>query len=191
MPNFIHPLADVKSLKIGEGTKVWQFTVVLENASVGSNCNINCNCFIENDVIIGNNVTVKSGVQIWDGIEVEDDVFIGPNTTFTNDIIPRSKLYPAEFKRTYIKKGASVGANSTIVAGIIIGEFALVGAGSVVTKNVPPFTVWYGNPARHKGYITSGNILLSLNLVDLKTNERFELIGEQPQKTLKDERHNK
>ena len=147
----IHHLADVQSKNIGKGTTVWQFCVILENASIGKNCNINCNVFIENDVKIGNNVTIKSGVQIWDGITLEDNVFIGPNATFTNDLLPRSKQYPKKFSRTLIKKGASVGANATILAGIIIGENALIGAGSVVTKDVPNNEIWIGNPAKfHK-----------------------------------------
>ena len=148
----IHPTADVQSLKIGDDTLIWQFSIVLPGASIGNNCNINAHCFIENDVILGNNVTVKCGVFIWDGITVEDDVHIGPNVTFTNDLYPRSK-HNFELARTVIKKGASLGANSTILAGITIGEYALIGAGSVVTKNVPDNTLWMGNPARQKGYV--------------------------------------
>lgn len=167
----IHPLSDVKSKKIGKNTDVWQFCVILENAEIGENCNINCNVFIENDVLIGNNVTIKPGVQLWDGVTIEDNVFIGPNVTFTNDLLPRSKIYPEKFEKTLIKKFASLGANSTYLAGIKIGDFALIGAGSVVTKDIPPFTVWYGNPARHKGYITKENILLNLALKDRNGNE--------------------
>ncbi|PQL92643.1 acyltransferase [Apibacter adventoris] len=150
----IHPTSDVQSQNIGDNTLIWQFCVILKNAVIGENCNINFNVFIENEVIIGNDVTIKPGVQIWDGITIEDNVFIGPNVTFTNDLIPRSKQYPEKFEKTIIKKGASIGANATIIAGHIIGEYALVGAGSVVTKDIPPYTVWYGNPAELKGYIT-------------------------------------
>jgi len=103
---------------------------------------------IENDVVLGDRVTVKSGVQLWDGLRIEDDVFIGPNVTFTNDKYPRSKRYPTEFERTTIKRGASLGANATILGGITIGEHALIGAGSVVTKDVPAGETWIGNPAR-------------------------------------------
>ena len=149
----IHNLADVQTSKIGKGTSVWQFCVVLKNASIGNNCNINSGVLIENDVIIGNNVTVKSGVQIWDGITIEDNVFIGPNVTFTNDFLPRSKQCPKEFLKTALKKGASIGANSTIVGGISIGEYAMVGAGSVVTKDVETQELWYGNPTRKKGFV--------------------------------------
>lgn len=145
---FVHPLADVKSKNIGLDSKIWQFAIVLENAIIGSNCNINSHTFIENDVKIGNNATIKCGVYLWDGIEIEDNVFIGPNATFTNDKYPRSKEYPNEFQPTIIKKGASIGANATILGGIIIGEFSMIGAGSVVTKNVPPRELWVGNPAK-------------------------------------------
>ncbi|MCZ2396335.1 MAG: N-acetyltransferase [Chitinophagales bacterium] len=144
----IHPLSDVQSKHIGKGTTIWQYCVVLPKARIGSNCNINCQVFIENDVCIGNNVTIKPGVQIWDGITIEDDVFIGPNATFTNDKMPRSKHYPEKFMRTLVKKGASIGANATILPGITIGESAMIGAGCVVTKDIPPHTVWVGNPAR-------------------------------------------
>lgn len=162
MKSNIHPLADVKSCHIGEKTNIWQFCIVFPNAVIGNNCNICANVLIENDVCIGNNVTIKSGVQIWDGIIVEDNVFIGPNVTFTNDLVPRSKIYPERFLKTMIKKGASIGANSTIIAGCTIGEYAFIGAGSVVTKNVPANTVWYGNPAIHKGYITNQGKILDL-----------------------------
>jgi acetyltransferase-like isoleucine patch superfamily enzyme len=178
----IHPLADVQSENIGKDTSIWQFCVVLPGAAIGDNCNINCNCFIENDVKIGNNVTIKSGVQLWDGVTIEDDVFVGPNATFTNDIIPRSKVYPERFERTILKKGASVGANTTIVAGIKIGEYSLIGAGSVVTKDVFPYSVWYGNPATHKGYVTAEGILLDLDLRNKKTGEQYKLVNTKPVK---------
>jgi acetyltransferase-like isoleucine patch superfamily enzyme len=144
----IHPLADVQAKDIGEGTTVWQFCVILPKAKIGKNCNINCQVFIENEVVIGDNVTIKPGVQVWDGITLEDDVFIGPNATFTNDLKPRSKQYPESFLKTVIKKGASIGANATILPGIVIGENAMIGAGSVILKNVPANTVWVGNPAK-------------------------------------------
>jgi UDP-2-acetamido-3-amino-2,3-dideoxy-glucuronate N-acetyltransferase len=155
----IHPLADVQSEKIGNNTMIWQFCVVLEEAVIGDNCNINCHVLIENDVQIGDNVTIKPGVQIWDGVTLEDNVFIGPNVTFTNDLIPRSKKYPEAFAKTVVKKGASIGANATIVAGNTIGENALIGAGSVITKNVPDNTVWFGNPAKQKGSIDKNGII--------------------------------
>ncbi len=149
----IHKLADVQSQNIGNDTNIWQFCVVLKNAKIGSNCNINAQVLIENDVIVGNNVTIKSGVQIWDGITLEDNVFVGPNVTFTNDFLPRSKQYPKEFLKTTIEKSASIGANSTVVGGITIEEYAMIGAGSVVTKNVATQELWFGNPATFRGYV--------------------------------------
>lgn len=149
----IHKLSDVQSSNIGNDTDIWQFCVVLKNAKIGKNCNINANVFIENDVLIGDSVTIKSGVQVWDGITLEDNVFIGPNVTFTNDFTPRSKQYSNKFLNTIIKNGASIGANSTILGGITIGKFSMVGAGSVVTKDIMNNELWYGNPAEHKGYV--------------------------------------
>jgi len=150
MKMFIHHLADVQSKNIGEGTTIWQFAIVLSQAVIGKNCNINCHTFIENDVIIGDNVTVKSGVYLWDGMKIENDVFIGPNVTFVNDLYPRSKKYPEKFSSIIIRKGASIGAGAVILGGVEIGEFALIGAGSVITKNVPANTVWVGQPATFK-----------------------------------------
>lgn len=165
----IHPLSDVQSIHVGENTSIWQFCVVLSEAKIGNNCNVCAQVLIENDVVIGDNVTIKSGVQLWDGICIEDDVFIGPNVTFTNDLVPRSKQYKP-FAKTIIRKGASIGANATIVAGNEIGAYSFIGAGSVVTKNVPSHTVWYGNPAMLKGYITKSGILLDANMMDKNGN---------------------
>ncbi|HAL2277367.1 TPA: N-acetyltransferase, partial [Escherichia coli] len=125
----IHKLSDVQTTSIGDGTTIWQFVVILKGAVIGNNCNICANTLIENNVVIGNNVTVKSGVYIWDGVKIEDNVFIGPCVAFTNDKYPRSKVYPDEFLHTIIRKGASIGANATILPGIEIGEKAIVGAG--------------------------------------------------------------
>ncbi len=149
----IHEFADVKSKNIGKNTSIWQFCVVFQDAIIGENCNICAQVLIENDVFIGNNVTIKSGVQIWDGITLENNVHIGPNVTFTNDLFPRSKQYNKIFQKTIIKKNASIGANSTIIGGIEIGEFAMIGAGSVITKNVGSHELWYGNPAKFRGYV--------------------------------------
>jgi UDP-2-acetamido-3-amino-2,3-dideoxy-glucuronate N-acetyltransferase len=150
---FIHPLSDVQASNIGQGTRVWQFSVILSGARIGENVNICAHTLIESDVVIGNNVTIKSGVYIWDGIIIEDNVFIGPCVAFTNDKKPRSKIYPEQFLRTTIKYGASIGANATILPGIVLGEGCMVGAGSVVTKDVPPYAVVIGNPARIVKYL--------------------------------------
>ncbi|MDR3048836.1 MAG: N-acetyltransferase [Elusimicrobiota bacterium] len=144
----IHKLSDVQSNNIGEGTRIWQFCVVLAGAKIGKNCNICANVFIENEVIIGNNTTIKCGAQIWDGIVIEDDVFIGPNVTFCNDKHPKSGNREFVMKKTLIKKGASIGANATILPGITIGENAVIGAGSVVTKDVNSSETVVGNPAK-------------------------------------------
>lgn len=149
---FVHPRGLCESKYIGKGTKIWAFTHVLPGARLGSDCNICDNVFIENDVLIGDRVTIKCGVQVWDGIEVMNDVFIGPNATFTNDRTPRSKQYPEKFLRTIVKSKASIGANATILPGLIIGENAMVGAGAVVTRSVPAFAIVVGNPAKIIGY---------------------------------------
>lgn len=144
----IHQLADVKSDAIGEGTRVWQFVVIMKGAQIGRNCNICAHTLIEGDVVLGDNVTVKSGVYLWDGTRIADDVFIGPNATFTNDAMPRSKVYPEQFNGITLERGASIGANATLLPGVVVGEYAMVGAGAVVTKDVPPYAVVVGNPAK-------------------------------------------
>jgi acetyltransferase-like isoleucine patch superfamily enzyme/dTDP-4-dehydrorhamnose 3,5-epimerase-like enzyme len=169
MSIFAHPLADVQCDKIGNGSRIWQYVVVLKNAVIGDDCNICSHCLIENDVVIGNRVTVKCGVQIWDGITLEDDVFIGPNATFTNDNFPRSKVYPAEFNRTLVRKGASIGANATILSGITIGKNAMVGAGAVVTKDVPANSIVIGNPARITGYVSLKSFSANISTTEKST----------------------
>jgi len=148
-----HPTALVESEHIGDGTMVWAYAHILPGARIGRDCNICDHTFIENDVIVGDRVTIKCGVQLWDGLRVEDDVFIGPNATFTNDRFPRSNQHLAEYPRTVIKRGASIGANATLAPGVVIGEKALVGAGAVVTHNAPPHSKLAGNPARIIGYV--------------------------------------
>lgn len=177
---FSHEKAIVESEEIGSNTTIWAFSHVLPKAKIGENCNLNDHTFIENDVVLGNNVTVKSGVHIWDGITIEDNVFIGPSVVFTNDLNPRSKRYPIEFAKTVIKKFASIGANSTIVAGNTIGEYAMVGAGSVVTKDIPPYTLWYGNPAEFKGYVCECGMKLSKDLICESCNKNYgEIVSTQ------------
>jgi UDP-2-acetamido-3-amino-2,3-dideoxy-glucuronate N-acetyltransferase len=182
MSFYKHPNAIVESEKIGDDTRIWAFAHVLPGAVLGNNCNINDHTFIENDVVIGNNVTVKSGVYIWDGVRLGDNVFIGPNVTFTNDLRPRSKQYPDEFKKTIVEEWASIGANATIVAGITIGKYAMIGAGSVVTKNIPNNTLWYGNPARFKHYICNCGEKLDNELRCSKCGKKYiktnDTIGE-------------
>ena len=149
----IHNLSDVQTKNIGRGSTLWQFCVVLPGAIIGENCNICSHCFIENKVLIGNNVTIKNGVYLWDEIIIEDNVFIGPNVTFTNDPMPRSQDYSNKFLETRVKKNASIGANATILPGISVGKFAMVGAGSLVTKDVPDYALVMGNPAQIVRYL--------------------------------------
>lgn len=153
---FVHELALCESSDVGAGTRIWEFSHVFPGAVIGAECNLSAGVLVENDVQIGNRVTIKSGVQLWDGTRVEDDVFIGPNATFSNDPFPRSKVHLTSYPSTMIAKGASVGANATILPGITIGQGAMVGAGSVVTRNVPDFAKVYGNPARIRGYVHTG-----------------------------------
>lgn len=154
MAIFTHPHAIVESDRIGDHTHIWAFVHILPGACIGADCNIFDHTFIENDVMVGDRVTIKSGVQLWDGVTIEDDVFIGPNATFTNDAYPRSKQPPGRQSRTLVKKGASIGANATILPGVTIGMKAMVGAGAVVTHDVPPYAIVVGNPARIHGYDT-------------------------------------
>ncbi len=151
--NFIHPTADVQSAKIGAGTRIWQFVVVLPDCTIGTDCNICAHCFFENDVVVGNRVTIKCGVQLWDGLRIGDDVFVGPNVSFTNDKFPRSKNSGYRPLATEIEDGASIGAGAVVLPGIRIGRNAMIGSGSVVTRSVPPNAIVVGNPARVVGYV--------------------------------------
>jgi len=153
---FIHERALIEpGAKIGTGTRIWAFAHVLGGATIGRDCNVCDGVFVENDVVIGDRVTLKCGVQVWDGVRLEDDVFVGPNATFTNDLFPRSRQRQAAVVQTLVRKGASLGANCTILAGVVIGQHAMVGAGAVVTKDVPPHAVVVGNPATIRGYVKS------------------------------------
>jgi acetyltransferase-like isoleucine patch superfamily enzyme len=144
---FIHERALVESSAIGAGTRVWAFAHVMEGAVIGSDCNVCDHTYIEGDVVIGDRVTIKSGVYLWAGMRIEDDVFIGPQATFANDAFPRSRQ-PFEIAHSTIRRGASIGAGAVVLPGITIGERAMVGAGTVVTKDIPSLAVVVGNPAR-------------------------------------------
>jgi UDP-2-acetamido-3-amino-2,3-dideoxy-glucuronate N-acetyltransferase len=153
MSHFVHDQGLCESTDIGEGTRIWAFAHVLPGARIGADCNICDHVFVENDVVVGDRVTVKCGVQLWDGVRLADDVFVGPNVTFTNDPFPRSRAYPASFPQTVVGPGASIGGNATVLPGVTIGRQAMVGAGAVVTKDVPPNAIVVGNPARIVGYV--------------------------------------
>lgn len=148
---FIHPSSYVQSISIGNGTRIWQFSVVLAGAQIGTECNICAHCFIESEVVIGNRVTVKNGVQLWEGTRIEDDVFVGPNVTFTNDKFPKSGNHGFERLGIIVRAGASIGGGAVILPGVEIGPGAMVGAGAVVVSNVPAGSTVVGNPARQLG----------------------------------------
>jgi len=150
---YVHPQALCEATAVGENTRVWAFAHVLPGATIGKDCNICDHVFIENDVVIGDRVTVKCGVQLWDGLRVADDVFIGPNVTFSNDKYPKSKQYQAKVQETHIGRGASIGGGAAILPGLRIGARAMVGAGAVVTHDVPARAIVSGNPARIVGYV--------------------------------------
>jgi UDP-2-acetamido-3-amino-2,3-dideoxy-glucuronate N-acetyltransferase len=172
---FKHPNAIVESANIGKGTRVWAFSHILPGAKIGEDCNICDHTFVENDVVIGNRVTIKCGVQLWDGVTLEDDVFVGPNATFTNHPLPRSKQYPPAYSKTLVRKAASIGANATILPNVTVGANAMVGAGAVVTKDVPPNAIVVGNPARIHGYVNShlsrGELIPQVQRPDLVPRE--------------------
>lgn len=166
MPDFfIHNTSLVDdNVQIGEGTKIWHFSHLLPNTKIGKHCSFGQNCVVGPNVIIGNRVKVQNNISIYDGVELEDDVFLGPSMVFTNVVNPRSFIVrKEEFKKTLLKKGCSIGANATIVCGITIGEFALIGAGSVVTKEVKPFEMVYGVPAKHQGWVSKAGHNLLFN----------------------------
>lgn len=151
----IHPMSDVQTTSIGDGTRIWQYCVVLPKAKIGSDCNICAHVLIENDVVIGDKVTIKSGVQLWDGLRIGNGAFIGPNVTFSNDNFPRSKQHPDVFLQTIVGAGASIGSNATVLPGITLGADSMIGAGAVVTKNVPSNAIVTGNPAAIVGYVAT------------------------------------
>lgn len=170
MSVYVHPQGLCESEEVGDGTRIWAFAHVLPGARLGREVNVCDHVFIENDVVVGDRVTLKSGVQLWDGVRLEDDVFVGPNATFTNDRFPRSRVYPERFVETVVQKGASIGANATILPGMTIGRNAMVGAGAVVTRPVPPNALVVGNPARIHGYVDFRE-----KLADDRASERTSL----------------
>lgn len=173
MKYFKHKHSDIQTDNIGENTTIWQYVVILKKAIIGKNCNINANVFIENDVIIGDNVTIKSGVQLWDGIRIGNNCFVGPNSTFINNPYPRSKKYCAHIGAK-LGNNVSIGASSTIMGNITIQDYAMIGAASLVTKNVGKNELWYGCPAKRMGFITNEGITLDLNLFDKKNNNQYK-----------------
>jgi UDP-2-acetamido-3-amino-2,3-dideoxy-glucuronate N-acetyltransferase len=153
---FAHPSAIIdENCEIGEGTKIWHFSHIMSGCKIGCRCNIGQNVVVSPQVILGDNVKVQNNVSIYTGVICEDDVFLGPSMVFTNVINPRSAISrKEEYKKTIVRKGASIGANATIVCGNEIGQFAMIGAGAVITKEVPPYALVYGNPARQKGWVS-------------------------------------
>ncbi|MEO5930586.1 MAG: acyltransferase [Candidatus Kapaibacterium sp.] len=150
---YVHPSALCESEEIGERSRVWAFAHVMNGARIGADCNVGDHAFVESGVVIGDRVTIKNGVAIWDGVTIADDVFLGPNCVLTNDLFPRSRVYHAENVPTVIGRGVSIGANATIVAGVTLGEYCMIGAGAVVVKDIPPFALMVGNPARRIGWV--------------------------------------
>jgi len=177
---FVHPSAICESPNVGKDTRIWAFSHVLKDVVIGEDCNICEHVFIESGVSIGNRVTIKNGISLWDGVTIEDDVFLGPYCVFTNDLFPRSKAHLAQYEKTLVKQGASIGANATILCGITIGRYAMVGAGSVVTKSVPDFALVVGNPARFRYWVGKSGEKLNFKdnvAADMKGN-RYILQGD-------------
>jgi acetyltransferase-like isoleucine patch superfamily enzyme len=160
---FVHEKALCESNNIGDNTKIWAFCHIMKDVIIGEDCNLCDGAFVESGVKIGNRVTVKNHVSIWNGVVIEDDVFLGPNCVLTNDLFPRSKVYHSEDIKTFIKKGSSIGANATIICGITLGEYCMIAAGSVVTKDVPPYTLVKGNPAKYYYHISKFGEKLEFN----------------------------
>ena len=174
---FVHEKALVESVRIGKNTRIWAFSHIMKDVIIGENCNIGEHCFIENGLVIGNNVTIKNGISLWNGLKIEDNVFLGPNAVFTNDIRPRSKSYNYTISKTIIREGATIGANATVICGIEIGKYSFIGAGAVITKDIPDYTLVYGNPAKIKGYVCEcgKNLIIKDSLVSCVCGKKYEL----------------
>jgi len=187
MTVFIHPTSLIdEEVSIGLETKIWHFCHILKNSTIGHHCSFGQNCVVGPNVTIGNCVKVQNNISIYEGVEIEDDVFLGPSMVFTNVVNPRSFIVrKEEFKKTILKKGCSIGANATIVCGITIGVYALIGAGSVITKDVRDFEIVYGNPAKHKGWISIAGNRLNFNdnniAIDSFDNSKYKLINNSVQ----------
>lgn len=174
---FIHETAVIDTgAKIGNGTKIWHFSHLMPTAVIGENCVLGQNVFVGNKVVLGNNVKVQNNVSVYEGVVCEDDVFLGPSAVFTNVVNPRSSVNRKEkFKTTRIKKGATIGANATVLCGITLGEYCFIGAGAVVTKDVKPFALMVGVPARQKGWMSRSGYILNEDLICPGTGEKYEL----------------
>ena len=181
---YIHESSIVEeTVKIGKGSKIWHFCNLMKNSIIGNNCSIGQNCVIGPNVKLGNNVKVQNNISIYDGVECEDDVFLGPSMVFTNVVNPRAFISRKnEFKKTLIKKGASIGANATIICGNTIGEYSMIGSGSVVTKNTKPFSLLVGVPAKQIGWVSKGGNRLEFDknncAIDLFDMTKYKLINE-------------
>lgn len=183
MPN-IHPTAIVDpGAKIGEGTRVWHFSHLMPACVVGKNCVIGQNSYIDNNVVIGDGVKIQNNVSVYNGVTLEDDVFLGPSMVFTNVVNPRSFIERKhEFKKTTVRKGASIGANATILCGVEIGSFSMIGAGTLILANVPPYALMVGNPARQVGWVSEAGVTLDFNAEGLakcpETGKQYKLKNE-------------
>ena len=178
---YVHPQALCETDDIGSGTRVWAFAHVLSGSVIGADCNICDHCYVEGGARLGRNVTLKNAVAVWDGVTIEDDVFVGPNVAFTNDLRPRAfmKKGPSEFLPTLVRRGATIGANATLVCGITVGEEALVAAGAVVTGDVPARAFVAGSPAARKGWVCTCGERLGEDLACAKCGRRFRLVDEK------------
>ena len=176
---FIHETAVVDhGAQIGNGTRIWHFCHVMGTAQIGENCVLGQNVFVGNKAVLGNNVKVQNNVSVYEGVVCEDDVFLGPSMVFTNVVNPRSAVNrKEEFKKTLVKKGATIGANATVVCGITLGEYCFIGAGAVITKDVKPYALMVGVPARQKGWVSRSGAILGDDLVCPETGEKYILAG--------------
>ncbi len=186
MPNyFVHETAVIDDgAEVGQGTKIWHFCHIMPNAKIGNNCSLGQNVMIADQVEIGNGVKIQNNVSVYAGVKLEDDVFIGPSVVFTNVKNPRSFINrKAEFKKTIVEKGATIGANATVVCGNTIGSYAFIGAGAVVTKDVKPYSLVLGNPAVHVGWVSEYGHTLNFNVSNVtqcpESGEKYQLVANQ------------